>query len=151
MFDWLIGPKTRPAGSKAVTSHLRSRPQLHRQMEIRHGIELAACEKTVLALEQTSRIVPTTRTRITASMTAYSAMSWPLSSTQNLTRSVDTVTSFSNQGCADGVAQRLIKGSGKHSSAPRIVQSSKLMRSPACHSGHKCRMPRRRCSESGEG
>jgi hypothetical protein len=40
-----------------------------------YWIELAACEKTVLALEPISRTVPTTMTRITASITAYSAMS----------------------------------------------------------------------------
>ena len=40
-------------------------------------IELAACEKTVFAFEPISRMVPTTMTRITASITAYSAMSWP--------------------------------------------------------------------------
>src|SRR5689334_20403674 len=45
---------------------------------------LATFEKTVLALEPIKRIVPTTMTRITASMTAYSAMSWPLSSHSNL-------------------------------------------------------------------
>ena len=44
-----------------------------------HWIELAAEEKAVLALEPTNRIVPTTRTRITANITAYSAMSWPSS------------------------------------------------------------------------
>jgi hypothetical protein len=37
-----------------------------------YWIELAACENTVLALEPISRIVPTTRMRMTASMTAYS-------------------------------------------------------------------------------
>src|SRR5438445_7498769 len=43
-------------------------------------IELAAEEKTLLALEPINLIVPTTRTRITASITAYSAMSCPSSS-----------------------------------------------------------------------
>ena len=43
-------------------------------------IELAADEKTLFALEPTNRIVPTTRTRITANITAYSAMSWASSS-----------------------------------------------------------------------
>src|SRR6266852_2854968 len=38
-------------------------------------IELAADEKTLLAFEPISRIVPTTITRMTASITAYSAMS----------------------------------------------------------------------------
>src|SRR3989442_26068 len=40
-------------------------------------IELATDENTVLALDPISRIVPTTMTRITASITAYSAMSCP--------------------------------------------------------------------------
>ncbi len=38
-------------------------------------MELDAWEKTVFALDPISRTVPTTNTRITASMTAYSAMS----------------------------------------------------------------------------
>src|SRR6266700_2927334 len=42
--------------------------------------ELATEEKTLLVLLPTKRIVPTTITRITASITAYSAMSCPLSS-----------------------------------------------------------------------
>ena len=53
---------------KNISQHGRTRS---------YCIELAACEKTVLALEPISRIVPTTMTRITASITAYSAMSWP--------------------------------------------------------------------------
>jgi hypothetical protein len=43
---------------------------------------LAAAENALLALEPTSRIVPTTSTRITASITAYSAMSCAASSSQ---------------------------------------------------------------------
>jgi len=39
--------------------------------------ELATDEKALFALEPTSRIVPTTSTKITANMTAYSAMSCP--------------------------------------------------------------------------
>jgi hypothetical protein len=42
-------------------------------------IELAEDENTVFARLPTKRIVPTTTTRITASITAYSAMSWPSS------------------------------------------------------------------------
>src|SRR5947199_8397232 len=42
--------------------------------------ELATEEKTLFALLPTRRIVPTTITKITASITAYSAMSCPLSS-----------------------------------------------------------------------
>ena len=48
-----------------------------------YWIALATLEKALLAFDPTSRIVPTTRTRITASMTAYSAMSCPSSSTQS--------------------------------------------------------------------
>jgi hypothetical protein len=44
--------------------------------------ELAAAKKALSAEEPTSRIVPTTSTRITASMTAHSAMSCPASSFQ---------------------------------------------------------------------
>src|SRR5579859_3838947 len=49
-----------------------------------HWIELATFEKPLLAFEPMRRIVPTTSTRITASMTAYSAMSWPSFSCQSL-------------------------------------------------------------------
>src|SRR5580698_9357688 len=49
-------------------------------------MELATLEKTLLELEPISRIVPTTITRITASITAYSAMSWPSSCDQSLPR-----------------------------------------------------------------
>src|SRR5207249_7676949 len=44
---------------------------------------LATEEKALLAFEPTRRIVPTTNTNITASITAYSAMSCPLSSDQS--------------------------------------------------------------------
>ena len=47
---------------------------------------LAAFENTVFALVPMSRIVPTTRTRMTASMTAYSAMAWPSSEQCKLPR-----------------------------------------------------------------
>ncbi len=40
-------------------------------------IELATFENALLALLPTKRIVPTTITRMTASITAYSEMSWP--------------------------------------------------------------------------
>src|SRR5258708_23175050 len=48
-------------------------------------IELATEENTLLALEPMRRMVPTTITRITASITAYSAMSCPCSSRHRLT------------------------------------------------------------------
>jgi hypothetical protein len=41
----------------------------------RYWSELDTLENALFALEPTSRIVPTTTTSITASMTAYSAMS----------------------------------------------------------------------------
>ena len=44
---------------------------------IGHFISFATLENTLLALLPISRMVPTTITRITASMTAYSAMSCP--------------------------------------------------------------------------
>ena len=43
-------------------------------------IELATAENTLFELPPINRMVPTTSTRITASMTAYSAMSCPSSS-----------------------------------------------------------------------
>src|SRR5437773_8913542 len=46
----------------------------------RYWMVLATEEKALLAFEPTRRIVPTTNTNITASITAYSAMSCPLSS-----------------------------------------------------------------------
>jgi hypothetical protein len=49
-------------------------------------MELATCEKTVFALEPIIRSVPTTISRITATITAYSAMSCP-SSEEKRTRS----------------------------------------------------------------
>jgi hypothetical protein len=49
-------------------------------------IELAVAEKTLFALVPINRIVPTTSTRMTASTTAYSAMSWPSSCDQSLRR-----------------------------------------------------------------
>ena len=47
-----------------------------------YWIELATEEKALFAFDPTKRIVPTTRTKMTASITAYSAMSWPSSSFQ---------------------------------------------------------------------
>ena len=44
-----------------------------------HCIELATLENTLFAFDPINWIVPTTRTRITASITAYSAMSCPSS------------------------------------------------------------------------
>ena len=58
-----IGPSVQPARSVAVN--------------LRYWTELATEENTLLALEPISRMVPTTITRMTASITAYSAMSWP--------------------------------------------------------------------------
>src|SRR5438270_6774343 len=51
-----------------------------------YWIVLATEENALLALLPTRRIVPTTSTKITASITAYSAMSWPCSSFQSVRR-----------------------------------------------------------------
>src|SRR6202034_4829146 len=53
-------------------------------MQRTYWMELATFEKTLFALEPTRRTVPTTITRMTANITAYSAMSWPSSSLQSL-------------------------------------------------------------------
>ena len=52
-------------------------------------IELATLEKALFALDPIRRIVPTTKTRITASITAYSAISCPVSSDQILRMNSD--------------------------------------------------------------
>src|SRR4029077_10106985 len=57
-------------------------------------MELAACENALFALEPMSRTVPTTRTRITANMTAYSAISCPDSSDQSLKMILDIPSSY---------------------------------------------------------
>jgi hypothetical protein len=49
-------------------------------------IELAVAEKMLFALDPIKRTVPTTIRRMTATITAYSAMSWPLSSRKSLRR-----------------------------------------------------------------
>src|SRR5208283_4295304 len=53
----------------------------------RYCRELPTSENTLLAFDPISRTVPTTITRITASITAYSAISWPLSSLPRLFQS----------------------------------------------------------------
>src|SRR5512146_1107391 len=50
-------------------------------------IALAVSENTLLACEPTKRMGPTTMTRMTANITAYSAMSCPSLSDQQLCRS----------------------------------------------------------------
>jgi hypothetical protein len=57
-------------------------PQAFERKEKRdcYCIELFTLEKTLLELDPTKRIVPTTITRMTANITAYSAMSCPASS-----------------------------------------------------------------------
>src|SRR6266852_6778367 len=58
-----------------------------------YWIELATLEKALLAFDPIKRMVPTTRTRITASITAYSAISCPASSDQILRISSDMLSS----------------------------------------------------------
>ena len=60
--------------------HWRSRLGSRGKKTWDYWMELPTLENTLLAFEPIKRIVPTTITRITASMTAYSAMSCPLSS-----------------------------------------------------------------------
>jgi len=55
-----------------------------------YWIALPTDENTLLALEPIKRIVPTTITKMTASITAYSAMSWPRSSDQSCCRNLTT-------------------------------------------------------------
>jgi hypothetical protein len=49
-----------------------------------HWSELATLENALFEFDPTRRTVPTTNTRITANITAYSAMSWPSSSRHSL-------------------------------------------------------------------
>ena len=71
-------------------------------------MELDTLENTLFALPPIKRTVPTTITRITASITAYSAISWPSSSDQSL-RSNLLMSSSSNPFgiCADRERGRL--------------------------------------------
>jgi len=80
-----LGPTVRYAAKQGSASwddtgeRRPTRPSTPRQ-RCPYWTELATEEKTLLALEPMSRMVPTTITRITASITAYSAISWPRSS-----------------------------------------------------------------------
>ncbi|SPF49732.1 hypothetical protein SBA1_940011 [Candidatus Sulfotelmatobacter kueseliae] len=62
---------------------------LHCQNRTVYWIALATLENALLAFDPIKRTVPTTRTRMTASITAYSAMSCPASSRQSLWISLD--------------------------------------------------------------
>src|SRR5262249_16088978 len=78
-------------------------------------IALAVSENTLLALPPTSRIMPTTITRMTASRTAYSAMSWPWSSDQTVRKSSFMGLSpflygFRRSVCGDGSEERTSPG-----------------------------------------
>jgi hypothetical protein len=70
-------------------SHRRIAQSRPRREAVNHAAKTAyfsvldTFENTLLELDPTSRIVPTTITRITANITAYSAMSWPCSSLHN--------------------------------------------------------------------
>jgi len=98
--------------------HLSIARVLHRR-KVRYWTELATDEKTLLALEPIKRIVPTTITKMTASITAYSAMSWPCSSRHKLTTLflIDIVCPPSNQ--ADGHKPHPFHKFVKHSSFAR--------------------------------
>src|SRR5438445_9872747 len=58
----------------------------HHLSHISYCTALATDENTLLAFEPTNRIVPMTTTRITANITAYSAMSWAWSSSHAFQR-----------------------------------------------------------------
>jgi hypothetical protein len=60
-----------------VSSWSFSQDELAMARHVFYWTELATEENTLLALLPTKRMVPTTMTRMTASITAYSAMSWP--------------------------------------------------------------------------
>jgi hypothetical protein len=62
--------------------------------QIPYWMVLATDENTLLALDPISLIVPTTTARITASMTAYSAMSCPSSPLNRLLNFVNTAIIF---------------------------------------------------------
>src|SRR5215472_15917443 len=65
-----------------------------RRHRLSYWMELAAAENELLAFEPIKRTVPTTSTRITASMTAYSAMSWPESSDHSLRNILNIPASY---------------------------------------------------------
>src|SRR5450755_35758 len=80
---------------------LASRRSIHKAPDALGGkqsgsywIALPTCENTLLAFDPIRRIVPTTITRITANITAYSAMSCPCSSFQSCCKRFATGSSF---------------------------------------------------------
>ena len=79
---------------KIPTCCLRSR--------LGYCIELATLEKALFELDPIRRIVPTTRTRITASITAYSAISCPASSDQILRMNSDIISLQSTSSLCEG-------------------------------------------------
>jgi hypothetical protein len=81
--------------------------------------ELATLENALFAFDPISRMVPTTRTRITASMTAYSAISCPSSSDQSLRINCD----MSPSNCTKNPCKQ-----GKE----RSRRTHNAVRSPAC-------------------
>src|SRR5579864_6089578 len=100
---------------------------------------LPTLENTLLAFEPISRIVPTTITRITASITAYSAMSWP-SSLDHISRKKLVLLIWSSS----------LVSSPLHSKFARLQRSSQDARLPVATSrslnfylwnGHLLRLP----------
>src|SRR5436190_23949383 len=77
-----------------------------------YWIELPTCENTLLALEPIKRTVPTTITRITASITAYSAMSCPCSSDHSLRKNVTTTSLLARWRMARNLRTGLTRVSG---------------------------------------
>src|SRR5216683_3830540 len=87
----------------AIPAHayqLRATRAGPRRFEPGYWMALPTDEKTLLALEPINRIVPTTITRITASITAYSATSCPCSSCQILLNHFAIAALLGNYGSA---------------------------------------------------
>ena len=74
------------SGDKNALFSPRCKAYKHETPTSIYCTELATEEKTLLALEPISRMVPTTITKITASITAYSAISCPCCSDHSLRR-----------------------------------------------------------------
>ena len=75
-----IGINTGGTGNASIVAASVKRQKFSMARGLHHPpSELATLENTLFAFPPISRIVPTTITRITASITAYSAMSWPSS------------------------------------------------------------------------
>jgi len=101
---------------------------------------LATVEKALLALEPINRIVPTTSTRMTASITAYSAMSCPSFSTRILRRPLITLLPPAQVGRTDGIVCLSIPPQGAFSKdgCSGIREAQRSVRRSGWHSPLDC-------------